>query len=273
MPVFQRLQLVTFLLVCLAKRTNTRATARQLDGTNSANGTNSSSIVCPATCWGQTCDHWAETENGGWTCADSESGGCDCSGCTCPADACPATCWGQTCDHWAEAENGGWTCADSESGGCDCSGCTCPADIAPSPGPTSSLVPSTSPLPTQGCVVVWNFEELQNATARDTTCINIASDITFVNYIFISNYRTVHIKSSTNAILDGNYSTFLFWVNAWSKLTLERVTLTRGYIRTKGGAIMVMDSELVMRHCKLSNNYAREVRRSEKNSSFFPPVY
>ena len=41
---------------------------------------------CPATCFGQTCDHWAEAD--GDTCAELETPfwGCDCAGCACPND-------------------------------------------------------------------------------------------------------------------------------------------------------------------------------------------
>jgi dienelactone hydrolase len=42
---------------------------------------------CPSTCWGQTCDYWAEEDNGGWTCLVNEQEyDCDCSGCACAAD-------------------------------------------------------------------------------------------------------------------------------------------------------------------------------------------
>jgi len=35
---------------------------------------------CSSDCSGESCDYWQET---GWTCAESEEDGCDCSGCAC----------------------------------------------------------------------------------------------------------------------------------------------------------------------------------------------
>ena len=97
---------------------------------------------CPATCFGQTCDHWAEAD--GDTCAELETPfwGCDCAGCACPNDtpsSCPATCFGQTCDHWAEAD--GDTCAELETPfwGCDCAGCACPNDTPTSTDPCAGF--------------------------------------------------------------------------------------------------------------------------------------
>lgn len=95
---------------------------------------------CPATCYGFSCDYWADAANGGWTCETNEQEyGCDCSGCDCPADSaspsptttgnlCPATCLGgQTCDEIVTESPDTYTCPMLEGGlfGCDCTGCVC----------------------------------------------------------------------------------------------------------------------------------------------------
>ena len=48
--------------------------------------------ACPATCFGGTCDDWYDDVWVGedattWTCAQNEADGCDCSGCSCEAEA------------------------------------------------------------------------------------------------------------------------------------------------------------------------------------------
>ena len=48
--------------------------------------------ACPATCFGYSCDHWAQAGWGGFSCAENEAGwGCDCSGCDCPLDIAPSS--------------------------------------------------------------------------------------------------------------------------------------------------------------------------------------
>ena len=86
--------------------------------------------ACAPTCGGSTCD--ALSSEHGFSCAEIETWGCDCSGCSCPLDsasegACAPTCNGYTCD---EASEAGYYCSELENYGCDCSGCSCPLDSA-----------------------------------------------------------------------------------------------------------------------------------------------
>ena len=176
------------------------------------------------------------------------------------------------------------------AGVCDssCGYCT---NAIPSSAPTASP-DDTSPSPISSCdtcfVEVRTFDELKEAletNCDDIVRIDIVSDIVFEHEIHIGHLDgisydacgvynpKIHIKSSTNATLDGNHTTRFFWIHGCcgdlaTEVTLEHLTLTRGLgvghptaysdvgVGTGlGGAILMWaEGTLKMRHCTMSHN-------------------
>ena len=137
---------------------------------------------------------------------------------------------------------------------CDCGG----GDAnRPSSIPTVSTAPSISPRPTPGPVTASDFDELEGAIC-DQAKIDVVSDIAFTKPLSIDSV-TVHITSSTMAVLDGGDTTQFFLVLNYGKLTLEFLTLTHGGENGFGGAICIVNAGLVMQYCKLENNFAGQV--------------
>ena len=183
---------------------------------------------CPATCAGETCDHWSNT------CSELEYDyGCDCSGC----DRCSPT-----------------AVPSSPTTNVPSASLVPTASQTPTPAPTSSQRPTSSsptatPLEVEAAVA-------QAAASGASLAVSLVVDIVMTGVLDI--FSPVTLRSDTSAVLKGGRTTKLFQIwGPGGMLSGANMTLRGGYTSGSGGAVYVATGGVLdFSGCTLMGNSA-----------------
>lgn len=193
---------------------------------------------CPETCYGMSCDGWADPATdfyyGESQCSYiEETWGCDCYGCECAYDTPSPTKqpFPSPTPHPT----------------------TTPVPTEETSEPTMTPVPTITLAPTTEAKQVYTYSELRSGIANNTI-LNIAADIQFeATPIVIRGVSDLTITSDTGAILDGRRSNGLGAHRLFdiqdSSITLDNLALRHGDPPDDkgGGCVKAEDSDLTIR--------------------------